>query len=284
MTAEILVRHPGMHATVQDRGRFGFGHYGVPFSGPMDTYAASLANGLLANDPEDAVLEIALMGPELEFSGPTSMVLCGADLGGKINGKPIGNNRVYGIREGDVLSFGKWTSGCRAYLALRRGFQCPIMLGSRSWYGSVTGVSRLEKGMRLPYSPHEEPLQRTASVREKPYLQASILETFPGPEYNRLDPEQEKILAERSFSLDPDSNRMGIKLLEPIPGEVAPILTGPVLPGTVQLTPSGRLIVLMRDAQVTGGYPRILQLNERGINILAQKIPGEKISFLRQTL
>ena len=107
----------------------------------------------------------------------------------------------------------------------------------------------------------------------------SQIEVFKGPEFELLEKSLQKALFAKSFSIAPTSNRMAISFNERLPNTLKGIVTAPVIPGTVQLTPNGNLIALMRDCQVTGGYPRVLQLSEKGISALAQKRPGAEIGF-----
>ena len=277
--AEIEVLQPGLLSTVQDLGRRGYREFGIPVSGAMDTQAAGLANALLQNNKDAAVLEITQMGPKLRFSAPTSIVITGAELSPVLDSNKINNNKVYTVKKGSILQFGQRISGCRAYLALKDGFKTEAILGSRSWYAAVTGSSRLEKGMMLPYNSFSGGSDTYASVKPENYLHDLFLDVFPGPEYENLSEAQKNRLQKCHFSIGRNSNRMGIQLEEILENQLEPILTGPVLPGTVQLTPGGKLIILMRDAQTTGGYPRILQLSEKAVNVLSQKVQGEKIQF-----
>lgn len=105
------------------------------------------------------------------------------------------------------------------------------------------------------------------------------LQTYPGPEFENLSSHQKKLLEATKFTISNLNNRMGYQLNELIENNVNPIITSAVLPGTVQLTPGGKLIVLMRDAQTTGGYPRVLQLSDDAINLLAQKKTSDLVSF-----
>lgn len=280
MKAEVEILQPGLFSSLQDLGRKGFMEFGVPVSGAMDSYASGMANLLLQNSPDAAVMEVTQLGPKLKFSGATQIVVCGAVLSPLINGNPIENNRVYNIQEEDVISFGKRIKGCRAYLAVKGGFVTESFLTSGSWYSGITAHSRFEKGMKLEYEVTFVGKESThAGIKTDDYLTSAIVETFPGPEFDLLSEEEKKILQNSAFSIDKNNNRMGIQLQEEMHNSLDPILTGPVLPGTVQLTPSGKLIVLMKDGQTTGGYPRVLQMSEKGINTIAQKVMGEKISF-----
>ncbi|SDL09100.1 biotin-dependent carboxylase uncharacterized domain-containing protein [Salinimicrobium catena] len=281
MSAEVEVLHPGLFTSIQDGGRYGFMKYGVPVSGAMDSFSSKMAN-LLLNNPEDAsVMEVTQMGPKVRFSAATAIAITGAVLSPEVNGKPVENNHVIDINPGDVLQFGRRILGCRAYLAVRGGFQTPKVLKSRSFYEGITSVYRLVKGMKLPYDAEAsgELVNSYAAIKQGEHLSAVKVEVLPGPEFDRLISSEAEKLKNSEFTLSKYSDRMGFQLSEVFPNNLEAILTSPVLPGTVQLTPSGKLIVLMRDGQTTGGYPRILQLTERGINIIAQRIPGEKFQF-----
>lgn len=278
--AEVEILHAGLFSSIQDRGRFGFREFGVPRGGAMDLQAAGMANLLIRNDPDAAVLEITLQGPKMTFLAPAKIAIAGADLSPELNGKPLDNYRLYNVEAGQVLSFGKRKSGYRAYLAIKGGFQTDLMMNSRSWSAGITEFRRIEKGMRLPFLEAEfSSASSFSAVKADSYLTSALIEAFPGPEFQLLKASEKEALQKWHFSAAKESNRMGIQFQEKLENSLEPILTGPVLPGTVQLTPLGTLIALMRDGQTTGGYPRILQLSQAGINTLAQKLPGEKLQF-----
>ena len=280
MKAEIEVLRPGLYSTVQDTGRIGFGKYGVPKSGPMDGFSSAFANFLLQNQPSAAVLEITLLGPELRFSAATHIAISGAFLSPVVNKVAVENDRILSISEGDILSFGKRISGCRTYLAIKGGFQSEEVLGSRSWYRGITASEKLEKGMSLTFfSSGNSVSSKAAHVKPQKFWAGEEVPAFPGPEFQDLPQEKKEELQNLSFSIGSRNDRMGIQLQENFENDLPGMLSSPVLPGTVQLTPSGNLIVLMRDAQTTGGYPRVLQLPEKSINKIAQKVQGEKVRF-----
>ena len=281
MQTEIEVLQPGLFSTIQDTGRTGFLKYGVPVSGVMDTYAAKVGNLMLRNPVDAAVLEMTQMGPKLQFSGPAKVVVSGGDLSAKINGVSVPCHTIELVKSGDILSFGRRSSGCRAYLAVQGGFKTEEALGSRSWYEGITASYKIEKGEKLSLNASEdEKAAVNANLKvDVDYLFGKGVRAFEGPEFGLLTKSQQDILQTSFFSIGRNNNRMAIQLEEVVQNQLAPILTGPVLPGTVQLTPSGRLIVLMRDCQTTGGYPRVLQVSEQGMNVLAQKVMGDKISF-----
>lgn len=281
MKAEIEVIRPGLFSTIQDMGRTGYLKYGVPLSGVMDKYAAKTGNLLLQNPMNAAVLEITITGPTLLFHGPAKIALSGADFSPEINGNSVSHNSVLSVEVGDELSFGRRLYGCRCYLSISGGFQTEKVLGSRSWYEEITTQSKLERGDKLKFDPSERQLKDTRSSlkADTEYIERTDVQGYPGPEYHLLSEQAREFLRNFKFSVSKNISRMAIQLSEELQNSLDPILTGPVLPGTVQLTPSGRLIILMRDCQTTGGYPRVLQISEKGMDTLAQKTENNEISF-----
>lgn len=277
----VKVLKPGFYSTIQDMGRFGYQKYGVPYSGVMDTYAVKVANMLLGNDENAAVLEMTMTGPTLWFEDETIICLSGANMSPMLNHVPINNNKAIAVPRNAVLSFGKLVSGFRAYLSIEGGFETEMVMQSRSMFKGVTGRYVIEKGGELFIKKNiKVSLNKNASIRFKNnYLNHVILEVYKGPEFDRLSEIQQRYLFAHEFSISKENNRMAYQLAETLENDLEAIITSMVLPGTVQLTPSGKLIVLMRDCQVTGGYPRILQLKESAMNIMAQKFTGNKIRF-----
>jgi biotin-dependent carboxylase-like uncharacterized protein len=278
---EVKVLQPGLFSSIQDYGRFGNMKFGVPASGVMDRYAARTANLMLRNNANDAVLEITMMGPKLEFTAATKIVISGAYLSPKLNAEEVKNNTILEIAKGDILSFGRRAYGCRAYLAITGGFTTEKVLGSKSWYEGISKYQKLEKDLVISYKEDlAGRIETNAGLKfNEDYLKTSEVEVYEGPEFKFLSETQKEHLRNSTFSIDQNNNRMAIQLQEQLQNDLKPIITGPVVPGTVQLTPSGKLIVLMRDCQTTGGYPRILQLSDKGIRTIAQKLTNENINF-----
>lgn len=279
--AEIEVLHPGLFSSIQDFGRRGFQKYGVPFSGAMDRKAHKTANLILRNKADAAVLEITQMGPKLKFSAPAKIAISGAYLSPNLNNSAVENNEVIKVEAGDVLSFGRPVSGSRAYLAIAGGFQTEKVLESSSWYEGITEFQKLEKGQQISFREVSDEVTEThTSIKfDSTYLESKYLKVYPGPEFELLPKQLKHKLQETTFSISKNNNRMAVQLEQKLENELQPIITGPVLPGTIQLTPGGNLIILMRDCQTTGGYPRVLQLGEDAINCLAQKKTGDEIVF-----
>lgn len=277
----IKVIKSGFYTTIQDLGRYGYQDYGVPISGVMDEYSAQFANALLNNDKNDAVLEITMNGPTLQFEGKTLICISGADISPMLNGKEIKLNSIISVDTNDVLTFGKLNYGFRSYLAIQGGFQSELKLNSRSMYKNVTSKYKIEANDTLHFketSPSESSKFATLKFN-KTIFTSNIIEIYKGPEFELLSPIQQQQLFDQDFTISNLNDRMAYQLEERLENNLKPIITSLVLPGTIQLTPSGSLIVLMRDCQTTGGYPRILQLKESSINCLAQKYQGQKIQL-----
>lgn len=277
----IKVIKPGFFSTIQDLGRFRHQDLGVPVSGAMDQYSAKFANALLNNKENDAVLEMTMTGPILEFNCHTSICISGANMFPKLNDSPIKLNAIYAIKPNDVLTFSALNYGFRTYLAVIGGFQTEVVLGSRSMYKNLTSNLKLEVNDELAINISELSInEKNAALKYNSDLFSSInIDVFKGPEFELLSSQQQKLLFEHTFTISNLYDRMAYQLEELFKNDIKPIITSLVLPGTVQLTPSGNLIILMRDCQTTGGYPRILQLKESSIDCLSQKFRGNSIRF-----
>ena len=275
----IEVLNAGVYCSIQDEGRFGFAKLGIPQSGYLDFYAARMANQLLNNDSFDAVLEVTYGQGKFKFHTATYMCITGGDFSPRLNNQLIMANKVYEVEAGAILSFGLRVDGARSYVAVRGGIQSEILFGSRSFFKGIT-KERLTKGDQLKILTKKQFKQAGYSrVKRIQNCDSSpVLDCFRGPEFDQLNKEQKRQLC-RPFTISLDTNRVGYRLNEVLENNLKPIITSPVLPGTVQLTPSGKLMILMRDCQVTGGYPRVLQLSENAQAKLSQKVAGEVLVF-----
>ncbi|CAM1344791.1 5-oxoprolinase subunit C family protein [Tenacibaculum amylolyticum] len=277
----IKVIKPGIYTTIQDLGRFGFSHIGVPVSGAMDTNAFKLANAILQNEENAAVIEITFGNCEFEFSKSTYICITGADFSATLNGITVSlNSKIY-TEKGSTLTFGKRIFGARTYLAISGGIEIATVLKSKSFYKGITKQTHIKKGDTLPIKSN---VKRKTISNAKVKFDYSLydktdIECFQGPEFSLLSIKQQQELLTKIFTISSNNSRMGYILNEPLINNIPSMLSSGVLPGTVQLTPSGKLIILMRDCQVTGGYPRVLQLTDEVINIIAQKVTGEEVRF-----
>jgi len=273
----MFVNRAGLSDTIQDSGRTGFFKYAVPRSGFMDAQSAKRANTILGNDPNDAVLEMSIQGGIYRFDSPTFVCVSGAPMKFTLNGIDVESNCVIPVQPEDEIEFRRTTDGVYTYLAVKGGFKSPIRMGSRSMHPSLFDVSRLKEGDVIEYTPTdgipENKFDNTGDIS----LSSKIV-VYPGPEFTCLKtPEQ---LVDLSLKVA-SHNRMGIRVLPStyLHRKHSTIKSAVVFPGIVQLTPSGELIVLHRDCQVTGGYPRVLLTDEKGLNQIAQIRQGSTIQF-----
>ncbi|WP_346882188.1 biotin-dependent carboxyltransferase family protein [uncultured Algibacter sp.] len=281
----VKVLNPGFYSSIQDMGRIGYQNYGVPCSGVMDTYSALLANMLIGNNQDAPVLEMTMTGASLQFYTDTYIVICGANMSPRLNESPVLNNTVIKVNVGDIISFGKLKAGFRCYLSVLKGFKSDSVLGSCSMYSGISKQAVLLKHDELQIESSSVLFDnKHAAIKVKEnHLTSRIIEVFKGPEFDLLSKTQQGLLFSKVFSISKDNNRMAYQLNECMDNTLPSIITSGVLPGTIQLTPSGRLIILMRDCQTTGGYPRVLQLKESSINVLSQKFTNDSIKFVLNT-
>jgi biotin-dependent carboxylase-like uncharacterized protein len=281
---KITIIEPGLFTSVQDRGRFGYSGWGIPVSGAMDQLSLLLANSILGNNPDAACLEITQFGPTLQFSDDTVVLFSGASAPVLLNNGPLPltNLQWLPIKKGDQLNIGYLKNGLRSYMAIKGGFQIDPLFGSRSQSLGTTHLDRLIKHDVLIYNTPSNSFS-LPSGRVKPtypWLNKKHLQVYPGPEFTSLTEIEKEALLNSHFTLSRYSNRMAIQLEERLFNKAEQILTSPVFPGTVQLTPAGKLLILMREAQVTGGYPRILQVKDEELDLLAQLPLGSKFKFI----
>jgi len=277
----LKVLNPGLQTTVQDLGRIGFRNFGVPKSGVMDAISAGFANAILNNNKNDAVLEMTLLGPKIEFLETTSIVVSGAEMSAKLNDTAISNYKIYKINKGDIISFENLLKGTRAYLAVKGGFQTETVLKSKSFYEGITKTGILSKNDIIPFKPQvNEIVKNNSSINNKlQFYESLVIEISKGPEFELFSLAEIDKLLKHTYTVSVRNNRMGYRLDEVVNPHSISMITSPVLPGTVQLIPSGQLIILMKDAQTAGGYPRVFQLTEKAIAILAQKKAGDQFNF-----
>jgi len=274
----IKIIKPGLYSTIQDKGRVGMQSYGIPYSGTMDSFSSDLANKILNNSGNSAVLEITMVGPVLEFVYETVICITGANLSPLLNNKIIKMNNPIFIKANDILSFGVLKSGLRSYIAVLGGFKSEKVFGSRSMFKNLTKAVKLAKNDVLNFNKDiifkssKINLNKTSNIDNK-------IVVYKGPEYDTLNSSQKDFISSKKFRISNNYNRMAIQLTDLLSNTLEPIITSMVMPGTVQLTPAGNLIILMKDCQTTGGYPRILQVEEKSINSLAQLKKDSELWF-----
>jgi len=286
MTA-FHVLQPGLFTTIQDLGRFGNLKFGVPIAGAMDTFSFIAANLLVANNTNDACLEITLIGPELQALTNAQIALTGGLASPKINGQDVPMWQTLDVKKGDVLSFGKIVKGCRAYLSIRGGINTPLMLGSRSTYvrGKFGGLNgrQLKTGDIIKAFPKPH-LKSHFSMPEELVPQFSghfKVHVILGPQDDMFTEKGVQTFLSNLYKVTSEADRMGYRLEGPnIEHEAqAEIISDALLPGAVQVPKNGKPIIVMRDAQTTGGYPKIATVISSDVSLLGQAKPEDTIEF-----
>ena len=271
----------GLYTTIQDDGRFGYRNIGVPSSGYMDRESAQVANLILGNPINNPLIEATLIGPTIKFEKSTFICITGSDFNPMLNESRISLYAPVKVNKGDILKINNSSIGSRCYISIKGGIKVDKVLGSKSYYPQISDSSIIEKGDEFKFETNNsEPNYKL--INQKFELNKN-LKVFKGPEFNSLNKGSINKIIDQEFSIG-INNRMAYNLKEKIQAGTTSIISSPVIPGTVQLTPSGQMIILHRDCQTTGGYPRILQLDEKSLNNLAQLRIGDKIKFEIVTL
>lgn len=274
--------------TVQDRGRFGHRARGIGTAGAADCVALATANLLVGNHPGAAALEFPIAGPVLRFERGVTIALAGADLGLRVAGVGQPAWEAVGVPAGARVDFTGRRSGCRAILAVAGGIDVPPILGSRSTdlragIGGVAGRA-LAAGDRLPIgsapgtpaSPGRSP---AATLRR---AGGGHVRFVAGPEAAWFTAAARAAFVAAPYALTAASDRMGCRLSgAALPlAEARELRSQALVPGTIQVPPGGAPIVLLVDAPVTGGYPRIGVVIAADLPIVAQTMPGESLCFV----
>lgn len=281
-TISIQCVQAGSGAFLVDRGRSGLRGQGLVSGGPADPRAMIAANRLLSQAPYTPCLETTLNGGQWLLSGQGQIVITGADMDWRLNGQLTDLYTLLYLDGDYLLTSGMAQQGLRSYLGIRGQWQAPRVLGSIEkglpWTDVVT------KGWSCTINWKDEAdYQMDYDHRQHWPSQPYTLPVVPGPEWSWLSPHEQKMVLTSSFTVAPNSSRQGIRLLPSsnfgFPGELPSLISGPVLPGTVQLAPSG-LLLLGPDAQTVGGYPRILLVTEPNALAAAFQVGiGEEIGF-----
>ena len=290
----IEVIEPGLLTTLQDMGRYGYLHHGVPASGAMDTVALRMANILTGNPEDEACLEVTLAGPRLHFHSPALVAISGADLSPSLNGSPAPMWESFLARQGDVLSFGEHRSGTRAYVAVAGGFDVPMVMGSKSTFmkaaiGGFKGRA-MEAGdmllTRLPVSSSDRSGRRIPRSLVPNYDLSLPIRVVLGPQDDRFTQAGLDVFFNASFTVSANSDRMGYRLQGPkVEHSDGPDIISDGIPfGGVQVSGDGQPIILMADRGTSGGYTKPATVISSDIGKVAQRMPGDEVRFQSVTL
>jgi biotin-dependent carboxylase-like uncharacterized protein len=271
----------GLRATVQDRGRFGHLRDGVPPSGPADPLAFAAAQALVGNEPAAAGIEI-LGGPFAFACDDRRLVaVTGRDVSLRARDPIAGWTAVF-ARAGEPITV---LSGRRtrfAYLAVSGGIATEPTLGSRATYLPAGFGGLIRAGDTLRLGEWRGDPERAGRALAPPQYETGRIRAITGPHADRFTDEAQSLFFSAEFHVDPASDRMGTRLSGVLVGvRGGEILTCGVVAGAVQVPRGGAPIVLLAEHQATGGYPVIATAIETDLGLVAQRLPGEPLRFVR---
>ena len=293
--ASIEIVSAGLQTTIQDLGRFGFGHYGIPPSGALDSFALRIANLLVGNPEGHAGLETTLMGLRFKARADVLIAVTGADLQPQIDRQAIKRWCSRILKKGEILSFVGPKSGCRAYVAFGGKLNIMPLLGSRSTnlpaaFGGLKGRSLQKGDIFLIEDPASQFAAegRSFEVRGR-HLQSDIwtLRIIWGPQDNDFGKDALHTFVNSQFTVSPQSDRAGIRLNGPLiqrkSNAAESIISEGIISGSIQVPGDGQPIIILGET-VTGGYRKIATVITADLPLTGQIKPGDKIQFQAVTL
>lgn len=283
MSFEVL--NPSFFTTIQDKGRFGFGNIGVTSSGVMDEFAFYILNKLLLNDKESNVLEIAFSNLQLKARKDTQLAITGADCEFFINDIKKDTWQSYNIKANDIIKIGKINQGTRVYLGVKGGFEIPKEFNSNSTtikekLGGLNG-NKLNKGDILDYKEYKTSFNiRLKSQLIPKYEDELELRVVLSYQEEFFSKEEKENFFSNTYTITNDFNRMGCKLSgKAIVCDIDGIISEGISFGAIQIPSDGQPIILLKDRQTIGGYPKIASVLNIDCFKLAQCKPNSKIKF-----
>ncbi|GAB4098590.1 biotin-dependent carboxyltransferase family protein [Sinomonas halotolerans] len=298
------VKSPGLSTTVQDRGRVGHYNVGIPQSGSMDQYSAEMANALVGNAPDLAVLECTYLGPVLVASEATQIAVTGAPVTVKVNGEPRPEWARLDLAAGDELSFGPLQGGTRFYIAVAGGIDVPSVLGSRSTYllGGIGGLNgrKLESGDIVPVGAAVDGasggIGRELPEEFRPeFSREQSVRVVLGLYDHRLTEAGLDSLLNGEWKVTPVADRMGIRYSGPgvewkerqqpfgAGSDPSNIVDAGYAVGSIQIPGGTQPIILHRDAVSGGGYAMVATVISADMDLLARAAPGTSTRFVAVT-
>lgn len=290
MIPVLKVIAPGFYSTIQDQGRRGFQHVGVPVSGALDRNGYLLANALVGNTPGAACLEIIGSGPELEVMGTSVRIALvgsggGLEIGGR-DGPLVPSGQTARLTKGETVRVRLGGDAFCSYLAIEAGFDVPLCLGSRSTYARASFGGFAGRPLRagdLLHGNADDVATRDEVTFSEPRNLAldQAIRVVLGPQDEYFTPAAIEEFLHGSYTITPASDRMGFRLAGPAlehKGDYNIVSDG-IVAGSIQVPGSKLPIVLMADAQTTGGYPKIATVISADLPILAVRGGGRTVRF-----
>ncbi|NML76725.1 biotin-dependent carboxyltransferase [Rhizobium sp. S-51] len=296
----IKVQHPGLATSVQDLGRPGYFHLGIPLGGAMDRLALKAANLLVGNDEGAAGLEAVFIGPKLEFTEDAMVAVTGADMPIKVDGEEKPGWTAFKVKAGQVLTFDFLKTGARIYIAVSGGIDVPLALGSRSTYaiGALGGFKGrpIAAGDELPVGTAgkaEEGKSIPEALRRKPGMPAE-LRVLPGLYWHRITEEAGRNFFEDTWKVAPEADRMGYRFrggrkldfVERTPpfgagSDPSNIVDACYPYGSIQVPGGTEPIILHRDAVSGGGYFMLGTVISADMDLIGQLQPHTPTRFVK---
>jgi antagonist of KipI len=294
----LIVERAGFLTSVQDLGRVRFREFGVSSGGALDSFGLRVANLLVGNDGGAAGLEITLGGLQLRFEDERVVTWCGGEFDVRIASTPLPAGHAAHVKAGKQLKFGRPQIGCRAWLAVSGGLDVPVILGSRSTdlraqFGGFQGrlLRDGDSVSLVPRTGPSSPATRISSLTAphdwvSPAKHTPTLRFIRGVDWNRFNAATLELLTTETFAVSSDSDRMGARLDGPELKRVdeGDLISEAVVPGTIQVPPSGKPILLLGDCQTIGGYPKIAYVITVDLGVAAQLRAGDRVRFSEVSL
>jgi antagonist of KipI len=295
---KVIVERAGFLSSVQDLGRTGFRQFGVSTSGALDPFALRVANILASNDEAAAGLEITLGGLRLHFEDERVVAWCGGEFDVRVGAKPLPAGHAAWVHAGEEVKFGRSQIGCRCWLAIAGGVDVGVVLGScstdlRAQFGGFEGRTlrdgdALPLGTRPGSSPPATGISTWTAQHDwaSPTKRDPMLRFIPGVDWNRFNAPTLRRLTSEAFAVLSDSDRMGVRLDGPKLERMdnVDLISEAVAPGTIQVPPSGKPILLLGDCQTIGGYPKIGHVITVDLGVAAQLRAGDHARFSEVSL
>jgi len=302
----IEITRAGFYTSVQDLGRTSWRHLGVGLSGAMDAVALSVANLMLGNPVDAAGLEITMGQACITFRTDTEIALSGATVEATLDERPLSNWWALSVRAGQQLKLGMVNTGVRSYVAFRGGLAVPPILGSASTdlkgeFGGLQGralkngdvldlcqtppLPRRNSGFGLPVmqrAPYAHRHNEPDPITQNDATIIPIVHVLPAAQWSDLTTAAQQLLVATTWHVSPQSNRLGCRLEGPIlpTRRRHEMRSHGIMPGVVQLPPSGLPIVQLCDGNTSGGYPVIATVMEADLHVFAQLRPGTPVRFV----
>ena len=273
----LVVVRAGLHTTIQDEGRWGHQHFGVPVGGALDTEALRRANTLVGNATGEAALEVTLVGGEIRAEVPTHLAVTGATFDLAVDGRPVLVDTVVALAAGERLTFGQRHRGARAYVAVRGGLEVEPVLGSRSAWPLLARRGALSDGTHLGIGSRSVGPVKSGVSAGPPF--SRVLRVLPGPDLT-VAPDALASLCAGTYRVTAAASRMAYPLEGPSVRLLMPDRpSSGTVTGTIQILPTGLPILLLADRQTTGGYPVAAVVITADLGHAAQLAPGDDVRF-----